>query len=139
MAAADPGRARLKAEDTQEAFVRPGLDCRRRSRRTRIRRVRSRSWTPPGRATTADRDALIAAFFDGVLDVTVAKVKLAAIAAGLSPAAHQAAVDARFAYVQPELETFLVRTQQEASSIRRWRRFFRSMCRRPPRCCSACA
>lgn len=62
----------------------------------------------------AARDTLIDTFFSGVLDTAVAKVKLAAIEEGLTPAQRQAKVDARFLFVQPPLETFLLKTQQEA-------------------------
>ncbi len=64
--------------------------------------------------STAAGDAFIDAFLAGVLDPTVAHVNLAAIPGGLTPAAHQQAVDQRFDYVQPALEAFLLRTQQQA-------------------------
>lgn len=63
--------------------------------------------------TQTGRDARIDTFFAGVLDLTVAKTRLTAIAGGLSPADRQAAVDARFAYVQPALESYLRTTQSE--------------------------
>lgn len=61
-----------------------------------------------------ERNTLIDTLFSGVLDTAVAKVELAAIAVGLSPADRQAAVDQRFAYVQPALQVFLLQMQQEA-------------------------
>lgn len=63
--------------------------------------------------TTAAREARIDAWFAGVLDTTEAKTKLAAITPGLSPAQRQAAVDARFAYVQQGLEGYLLRRQKD--------------------------
>lgn len=62
----------------------------------------------------AQRAALIGALLATFLDPAVAKVKLDALSAGLSPADRRLAVEARFAYVAPELEAFLIRTQQEA-------------------------
>ena len=64
--------------------------------------------------TAAERDAFIDAFFADVLDTAVAKVKLAALPGGLSPADRDVEVAKRFDYVQPELEEFLLRTQAEA-------------------------
>lgn len=63
--------------------------------------------------TPAARNSLIDAYFVNVLDLTVAKTKLAAIPSGLSPADHQVEVDKRFAYVQPALEAFLLQAQKE--------------------------
>lgn len=63
--------------------------------------------------TAAERDQLIDRFFVDAFDLAVAKTKLGPIADGLAPAARQAEVDKRFAYAQPELEAFLLRTQKE--------------------------
>lgn len=62
----------------------------------------------------APHDALIDTLFAGLLDPTTAKAKLAPLAAGLSPAERQTAVDARFDYVAPALEGVLLRTQSDA-------------------------
>ena len=61
-----------------------------------------------------DRNALIAEFFTDVLDVPAAQTELVALPADQTPAQHQAAVDARFAFVQPGLEAFLLRTAKVA-------------------------
>ena len=50
------------------------------------------------------------------LDLAGAKTKLAAIPAGLTPAAHQDEVDKRFDYVQPALEAFR-RPDLDASNL----------------------
>ncbi|CAM5487717.1 Virulence plasmid A protein OS=Streptomyces fumanus OX=67302 GN=GCM10018772_40510 PE=4 SV=1 [Streptomyces fumanus] len=62
----------------------------------------------------AQRDALIGQYFTGVLDLTEARARLAALPAGLDPLQRQQAVDARFGYLQPALETYLLTTRREA-------------------------
>lgn len=63
---------------------------------------------------TARRDALIAQYFTGVLDLAEANSRLAALPPGLTPPQRQQAVDARFGYLLPALEAFLLTTQREA-------------------------
>ncbi|MEU6352030.1 neuraminidase-like domain-containing protein, partial [Streptomyces sp. NPDC047072] len=62
--------------------------------------------------TQAERDVLIGRYFTGVLDLAEARTRLAALPSGLTPTERQQAVDARFGYLQPALETFLLTTQQ---------------------------
>ncbi len=64
--------------------------------------------------TTANRHGLIDRYFVNVLDLAEAHTKLSAIASGLSPADHQTEVNKRFDYVQPALQTFLLKEQKEA-------------------------
>ncbi|MEU1054332.1 neuraminidase-like domain-containing protein [Streptomyces sp. NPDC005876] len=64
--------------------------------------------------TQAQRDALIERYFTGVLDLAEARTRLAALPAGLDPLRRQQAVDARFGYLQPALETYLLTTRREA-------------------------
>jgi Tc toxin complex TcA C-terminal TcB-binding domain/Neuraminidase-like domain len=64
--------------------------------------------------STPSRNALLDAFFVGVLDPATAHTNLAAIPGGLTPADQQKAVDQRFDYVQPILEAFLLQVQKEA-------------------------
>ena len=104
---------RLKTEEAAEAYVKSklgllpalGKDV----DQTTAISIIDGTW----QGTALERNTLIDALFAGVLDLAVAKVKLAAIPAGLSAPDRQAAVDARFGYVQPELESFLLRTQKE--------------------------
>ena len=105
---------RKKSEETAEAYVRSKL-----GRLPALAKdadqgialsIIDDSWS----GTPADRDALIDTFFSGVLDTTIAKATLAALPGGLDSAARQDAVDARFAFVQPELQRFLLRTAREA-------------------------
>ncbi|HET9454498.1 MAG TPA: neuraminidase-like domain-containing protein [Gemmatimonadaceae bacterium] len=64
--------------------------------------------------TATERDTLIESLFVDVFNpMPVAKAELAEIPSTLSPADRQAEVDDRFAYVQPELEEFILRTQTE--------------------------
>ena len=74
--------------------------------------------------TPAERNSLIDADFIHVLDLTVAKTKLAAIADGLSAADHQAELDKRFKYVQHDLQNFLLSTQSEAFILQKAAEFF---------------
>jgi len=64
--------------------------------------------------TQTERDNLIDSYLINVLDLAIAKTKLAAIPTGLSPADRQAEIDKRYSYIQPELEKFLLKTQSEA-------------------------
>jgi len=105
---------RLKSEETPEAYVKSKLGLLpalvRDADQVKALAIIDGTW----QGTPVDRSTFIAAYFVNVLDVTEAQTKLAAIAAGLSPADHQIAVNIRFAYVQPALETFLLRQQKEA-------------------------
>ncbi len=116
----------------REGLRKIGDDLRRKAEETPAAYVKSKLGLLPALAKDADQVAalaiidgtwpgppaqqalLIDAFFGSVLAPAVAETKLAPLAAGLSPAARQAAVDQRFAFVQPALETFLVQTQQES-------------------------
>lgn len=115
---------RLKTEETPEAYVKSvksklGLlpTLVKDSDQAKALAIINGTWE----GSTADRNKLIDDYFVGVLDLTVAKVSLAAIPAGLSPAdqdqvnAHQDQVNARFAYVQSALETFLLQAEPEQS------------------------
>lgn len=64
--------------------------------------------------STTQRKSLIDTYFVDVLDLPTAQSNLAAIPSGLTPAAYQAAVNQRFAYVQPALQAFLLVGQSEA-------------------------
>ncbi len=104
----------LKTEETRDAYVKSRLGLLPTLGKDADQGIALSIIDGTWRGTPAQRDAFIDTFFAGVLDPAVAKTKLAAIAAGLSPSAQQAEVDARFAYVQPELERFLLQTQREA-------------------------
>lgn len=73
--------------------------------------------------SVADRDKLIDDYFIDVLDLAVAKTKLAAIPAGLSPVNRQEEVDKRFGYVQPALEKFLLKTQSDVLILQKTAEF----------------
>ena len=65
--------------------------------------------------TPAQRTTLIAQYFSGVFtNMAAAQTELSALPSGLAPAARQTAVDARFAYVQPALQTYLLTTQKQS-------------------------
>jgi len=104
---------RLKTEETSQAYVKSKLGLLptlgKDADQVIARSIIDGTW----QGTSADRNALIDAFFTNVLDLIVAKVNLAAIPGGLSPAAQQDEFDKRFNYVQPALEAFLLQTQQE--------------------------
>ncbi|MGY1582266.1 Tc toxin subunit A-related protein [Streptomyces sp. MN13] len=103
-----------KAEETPEAYVRarlgllPALAAD--ADQATALAVVDGTWE----GTTAELDALITAYFTGVLDPAEAATRLAPLADGLTPPARQQAVDARFAYVQPALERYLLTTGREA-------------------------
>ena len=105
---------RLKTEETKEAYVKSKLGLlpvlAKDSDQVSALAIIDGTW----HGTPAQGGALIDAFFAGVLDLTMAKTKLAAIPGGLSAANQQAEVDKRFEYVQPALEAFLLQTQKEA-------------------------
>ncbi|MGA5552385.1 neuraminidase-like domain-containing protein [Streptomyces pseudogriseolus] len=68
------------------------------------------SWT----GTTIEREALIDRYFGALFnDLTEAHAKLAALPAGETPAKRQERIDARFAFVMPQLQAFLLRTQKD--------------------------
>ncbi len=104
---------RRKSEETNAAYVKSKLGqlpaLSKDADQVTALSVIDGTWT----GTPAAQDALIDAFFAGVLDPVQAKTELAALPGGLSPAARQAAVDARYDFVQPGLEAFLLRTQTE--------------------------
>ncbi len=61
----------------------------------------------------AQRTMLITRYFTGVFsNMAAAQTELAALTPGLSLADRQTAVDARFAYVQPRLQAYLLTTQK---------------------------
>ncbi|MFC8940126.1 neuraminidase-like domain-containing protein [Streptomyces griseoincarnatus] len=67
------------------------------------------SWT----GTTAEREALIDRYFSVLFnDLAEAHAKLAALPPGETPAQRQARIDARFAFVLPPLQAFLLRNQK---------------------------
>jgi hypothetical protein len=105
---------RLKTEEAKDAYVRSKLGLLPALTKDADQVIALSIIDGTWEGTVATRNALIDTLFAGVLDLTVAKATLAVIAPALSPAVHQAAVDVRFAYVQPELEAFLVRIHQEA-------------------------
>ncbi|MDP2621002.1 MAG: neuraminidase-like domain-containing protein [Hyphomicrobiales bacterium] len=116
----------------REGLLKIDGDVRRKSEETDSAYVKSKLGQLPALAKDADqtvalsiidgtflgapgaRNTLIDTTFNGVLDTALAKVTLVALADGLSPADRQAEVDARFTFVQPQLQTFLLKTQQEA-------------------------
>jgi hypothetical protein len=64
--------------------------------------------------THADRTALLESGFSGLLtDLAQAQIELGELPSGETPAQRQERVDARFAYVAPRLEAFLVRAALE--------------------------
>ncbi|MBC7684982.1 MAG: hypothetical protein H7176_07095, partial [Bdellovibrionales bacterium] len=110
---------RLKPEETRQAYVvsKLGLTPALTSDADQMLALAIVDGTWEG--SLAERAALIARLFARVLDPAVAGPALAPLAAGLTPAQRQSAVDARFDYVQPELEAFLVRTQQDAAVVQK--------------------
>ncbi|MFE6737735.1 Tc toxin subunit A-related protein [Streptomyces tubercidicus] len=68
------------------------------------------SWTGP----TTEREALIDRYFGLVFDdLPAAHAALAELPAGETPAQRQTRIDARFAFVMPRLQSFLIRTQKD--------------------------
>ncbi|MBL1098335.1 neuraminidase-like domain-containing protein [Streptomyces coffeae] len=68
------------------------------------------SWT----GTATERNALIDRYFKEVFsDLSAAHAALAELPAGETPAQRQARIDARFAFVMPRLQAFLIRTQKD--------------------------
>lgn len=104
---------RLKTEETPEAYVKSKLGLLpalgKDADQATAMSIIDGTW----QGTAPERNTLIDALFADVLDLAVAKVKLVAILPGLPAPARQAALDARFSYIQPELESFLLRTQRE--------------------------
>jgi hypothetical protein len=104
---------RLKPEETPEAYVRSKMGLLpalvKDADQQKALAIIDGTWE--GAAT--DRNKLIDDYFANVLDLTTAKTRLAAIPAGLSPADYQVEVDNRFKYIQPALEAFLLKTQNE--------------------------
>ncbi|MBW8876246.1 MAG: peptidoglycan-binding protein [Acidobacteria bacterium] len=105
---------RLKTEETKAAYVKSKLGLLPALKKDADQVIALSLVDGTWQGTAANRNALIDTFFAGVLDLAVAKVNLAAIPGGLSPADHQVEVDKRFDYVQPALEAFLLQTQKEA-------------------------
>ncbi|MFC9585845.1 neuraminidase-like domain-containing protein [Streptomyces yangpuensis] len=68
------------------------------------------SWT----GTTAEREALIDRYFRDVFeDLALAHAKLAELPPGETPAQRQERIDARFAFVMPQLQAFLLRSRKD--------------------------
>lgn len=105
---------RLKTEETKEAYVKSKLGRLPSLKKDADQLIAISIIDGTYKGTPAARNALIDAFFAGVLDLTAAHTNLAEIPGGLSPADRQAQVDARFNFVQPLLQTFLLQTQKEA-------------------------
>lgn len=107
------GEIRLKSEETDADYVKSKLGqlpaLSRDADQTTALSIIDATW----QGTSVELGALIDAFFSDVLDTAVAKVNLAAIAGGLSPAALQAAVDLRFKFVQPKLQAYLLQLRQD--------------------------
>lgn len=74
------------------------------------------TWT----GTAVDRNALIDKYFVGLLDLTVAKTNLAA----LPPSGTGMTLEARYAYFQPALQTYLLQTQKEVFVKQKIAEFF---------------
>ena len=104
---------RLKTEETKEAYVKSKLGLLPVLVKDADQVIALAIIYGTWHGTPAQGSVLIDSFFVGVLDLTVAKTKLAAIPAGLSAANQQAEVDKRFEYVQPALEAFLLQTQKD--------------------------
>lgn len=104
----------LKTEETAEAYVRSKLglltELAKDADQTAALAIIDDTW----QGAAADRNPLIDKYFVSILVLTTAHTQLAPIPGALTPAAHQTQVDARFAYVQAALQTFLMRTQREA-------------------------
>lgn len=105
---------RLKTEETWEAYVKTKLGLLPALQKDADQVIALSIINGAWQGTPAERNTLIEGFFAGVLDLPVAKINLAAIPGGLDPVAQQTEVDKRYAYVQPALEIFLRRTQNEA-------------------------
>jgi hypothetical protein len=104
---------RLKTEETNHAYVKSKLGLLPALGKDADQVIALSIIDGTWQGLPADRNVLIDTFFTGVLDPAIARVNLAAIPGGLSPAAQQDEVDKRFNYVQPALEGFLLQTQQE--------------------------
>lgn len=107
------GEIRLKSEETDADYVKSKLGQLPALSKDADQAIALSIIDGTWQGTSVERDSLIDAFFTGVLDTAVAKVELAAIAGGLSPAAFQAAVDLRFTFVQPKLQAYLLQQQQD--------------------------
>jgi hypothetical protein len=105
---------RLKPEETPEAYVKSRLGflpaLAKDVDQTKAIAIIDNTWE----GEPVDRDRLIEHYFVNVLDLGEAKTKLAAISTHLSPDRLQEELNQRFEYVQAALETFLLRSQQEA-------------------------
>ena len=104
---------RRKTEETNEAYVKSKLGLLPALEKDADQVIALSIIDGTWRGTPSKRNALIDAFFVNVLDLAVAKTKLAAIPDGLALADQQARVDERFNYVQPALEASLLQTQKE--------------------------
>ena len=105
---------RLKTEETQQAYVMSKLGLLPTLGKDADQVIALSIIDGTWQGTPAKRNSLIDAFFVNVLlDLAVAKIKLAAIPGGLSPAAQQEEVNKRFDYVQLALEAFLMELQKE--------------------------
>lgn len=104
---------RIKDEETDESYVRAKLGLLPRlaadADQTTALTLVDGTW----QGAPAQRDPLIDAFFAGVLDQAGARARFAALPGGLTPAQRQQQVDARFGYLRPALEAFLLRTRRE--------------------------
>ncbi|KAB1142520.1 hypothetical protein F7R91_28850 [Streptomyces luteolifulvus] len=105
---------RIQDEETAEAYVKarlgqlPALAAD--ADQASALAVVDGSW----KGEAAQLGALIDRYFTGVIDLAEARARFAPLPAGLTPPQRQQAVDTRFAYLQPALETFLLTTRREA-------------------------
>jgi hypothetical protein len=104
---------RRKTEETPEVYVRSRLGLLPALQKDADQAVALSIIDGSWQGIEAARGAFIDAFFAHVLDPTMARARVGPLPGGLSPADRQAAVDARFGFVQPALETFLLQTQKE--------------------------
>ena len=104
---------RLKTEETNQAYVKSKLGLLPSLEKDADQVIALSIIDGTWQGTPVKRNALIDAFFAGILDLIVAKTKLDVISGVLTPADHQAKVDERFNYVQPALEASLLKMQTE--------------------------
>ena len=115
---------RLKTEETKDAYVKSKLGLLPALSKDADQVIALSIIDGTFEGTTSERNAFIDRFFAGILDLTVAHTNLAAIPVGLSPVARQTAVDLRFDYVQPALETFRARSTEGSPRSPKGRRSF---------------
>ena len=104
-----------KADETDEAYVRAKLGrlegLSKDADQATALAIIDGTWS----RTAAERDAFIDAHFASFVDAATAKVQLGDIAAGLTPDALQTEVDERFAFVQPAIRDWLLRTGRQGA------------------------